>query len=379
MMDGQERASRNEVLGHVDEEELRKMRRCLVGVTAGVCSVGNIVGIVDHSVAKLSKSENLKNKENGDEKVGVAFGAEKDGVALEKLSEDTSQASSSGSSIDKKEATKFIGGAFIVSCTGESLGDYSNDSVRKPIKDGCGFEEEREKKGFQIQNLSIQEGAQGVGDVGVETKVLGSNEVNTFNDEVTLLEDRARDEGDVVGFPEIGLSRYSKKIIEDLSGMGLSVEALMDLNCVSLLASGEKHDRIKLGSSNPSAIGRSLSNSDLKRRWTDASVEAEKTLSLGKLLDIRGCGGLSVYPIRIIPWFLSGAGASIVEKVVGSWWYDDEFEFIGSRGVLVDSSIVWFMHRNLGSLFLRKTKYGWTRYAESNGSQKLLDCMEGEL
>ncbi|KAE8711939.1 hypothetical protein F3Y22_tig00110270pilonHSYRG00205 [Hibiscus syriacus] len=105
--------------------------------------------------------------------------------------------------------------------------------------------------------------------------------------------DRARDEGDVVSAPEIGLSSYAKKVIDDLSGMGLSVEASMELNCVSLLASGEKHDGIKLGSSNPSAIGRSLSESDLKRRWADASVEAEKTLSLGKLLGIKFVGSES--------------------------------------------------------------------------------------
>ncbi|KAE8678066.1 hypothetical protein F3Y22_tig00111445pilonHSYRG00069 [Hibiscus syriacus] len=36
-------ASRKEVKGHVDEDEVRKLKRCLVGVMAGVCTVGSIV------------------------------------------------------------------------------------------------------------------------------------------------------------------------------------------------------------------------------------------------------------------------------------------------------------------------------------------------
>ncbi|KAE8699368.1 hypothetical protein F3Y22_tig00110580pilonHSYRG00195 [Hibiscus syriacus] len=36
-------STRKEVKGHVDEDEVRKLKRCLVGVMAGVCSVGSIV------------------------------------------------------------------------------------------------------------------------------------------------------------------------------------------------------------------------------------------------------------------------------------------------------------------------------------------------
>ncbi|KAE8729664.1 hypothetical protein F3Y22_tig00003435pilonHSYRG00045 [Hibiscus syriacus] len=471
MMAGQEGASRKEVVGHVDEDEVRKLRRCLVGVMAGVCSVGSIVGrlqkwglgeirvqrlrgksflltiededlfimledlqwsylkeifvdvmlwieslcqkervvwieidglplhcwneitlkrlvglwgtfeaygenvkhqidcekvnmlistslvaridevvevvvdnmkfgvrvlevgMVDHSVAKLSKNENYKIKENGDMKVGVDFGAVKEGLSSEKNFEDTSDASSSGSSYDIKGATKNSGSAINVLCSGDILGDCRNDSVGKSIAVGCGSDEGRESVDNQFQNHSIQEYVQGVGDVGVETMALCSNAVYNINEGGTSMEAKAMDEGDFVGAPEV----------------------LMDLNCERLLASGEKHKRnsdITKNSKNEQfggdfvedsvmpeiyltknknlkkygslldiqdkvlskaeirkrnralkrknlkksdliyseLSGRSLSDSDLKRKWADATVEVEKTLSLGKILGINFVG-----------------------------------------------------------------------------------------
>ncbi|KAE8718287.1 hypothetical protein F3Y22_tig00110015pilonHSYRG00074 [Hibiscus syriacus] len=96
------------------------------------------VGMVDHSLVKLS--------------VGGIF------------------VRSSG---DKKGISTSRGGTFNVSCTGESLGDYSNDSVENSIE--------------------------GVGVDGVEIKALGSNVVNFINDGVIMIEDRVMDVGVVEG------------------------------------------------------------------------------------------------------------------------------------------------------------------------------------
>ncbi|KAE8684235.1 Detected protein of unknown function [Hibiscus syriacus] len=333
------------------------------------------VGMLDNSVAKLPIFENNKNKHNGVEKVGEEIGAIKVGVASEYLSDDKSEASSTGCSAEKKGITKISGGAFNVSCTEDSLGDCSQDFVGKPSEGGCSLEEGRESEGFQIQNISINEGVQGVGDVGVESKALGADEVIIFNDGVSILNDRDRDVGAVVGVAENGLSSHGNKAIEDSSGMGLSIEGLMDFNCVSWLALGENNEGIKVGNSNPRRItrdtgksnikekknsehfggdcgeepgvpeiswrkknkkskkfgslmdiqdkvlskaerkrrdralkrlnlkksdlitselsGRTLSDSDLKRRKADAFVKAEKTLELGKILGIKFVGSES--------------------------------------------------------------------------------------
>ncbi|KAE8657520.1 hypothetical protein F3Y22_tig00116989pilonHSYRG00020 [Hibiscus syriacus] len=64
--------SRKEVMGHVDEVEVRKLKRCLVGVMAGVCSVGSIVdrlhnwGLGDIKVHRLRGNSFLLTIEDED-------------------------------------------------------------------------------------------------------------------------------------------------------------------------------------------------------------------------------------------------------------------------------------------------------------------------
>ncbi|KAE8734277.1 hypothetical protein F3Y22_tig00000773pilonHSYRG00023 [Hibiscus syriacus] len=235
------------------------------------------VGMVDNSVAKLPIFENSKNKQNVIEKVGEEIGAVKDGVASEYLSDDKSKASSSGCSAEKKGITKISGGAFNVSCTEDSLGDCCQDCVGSR--------------------------ARRAGDVGVESKALGADEVIIFNNGVSMLNDRDRDVGAVVGVAENGLSSYGNKAIEESSRMGLSIEGLMDFNCASRLALWENNEgfkdkvlskaerkrrdralkRLNLKKSDlitSELSERSLSDSDLKRRKADAFVEAKKTLEL---------------------------------------------------------------------------------------------------
>ncbi|KAE8704159.1 hypothetical protein F3Y22_tig00110458pilonHSYRG00089 [Hibiscus syriacus] len=246
------------------------------------------VGMVDHSIVKLIKSGKSKEKEIGDEKDGVEIGADKDGGISENLATVSSETSSSRSSGDKNGNTLTSGGAFNIAYNGDNLGDCRKDGVGNMLEVDDGFDVGRERDGFQSIDHSLMEGGQGVGDGGVESKALGCNETNSINDGITLLEDRDKGVGVDVGSLENGLPSYCNNIFDDLSGMGFP-----DVNCVSLVASGEKQVGIQLGSFNPSVIGSSLSDSILKKRWDAASFEAEKTLALGKILGIEFVGSKS--------------------------------------------------------------------------------------
>ncbi|KAE8704162.1 hypothetical protein F3Y22_tig00110458pilonHSYRG00095 [Hibiscus syriacus] len=207
------------------------------------------VGMVDHSLVKLSKYEIIKKKEIEDEKDGVEVGADKKGVSSANFSVDPSEASESRSSVDKKGSPLSGGGTFDFVCTGDSLGVRTKVKVGKLIEVGCGIEKD-------------------------------SNMVKPIIDGVSRLDDRVMDGAFVVGSPEIRLPQ----------GMGLQAEDLMDLHNDSLAASRGKCDGIKLGLVNFTKKGRSLSDSDLKKMWVAAYVEADETLSVAKILCIMFVG-----------------------------------------------------------------------------------------
>ncbi|KAE8716669.1 hypothetical protein F3Y22_tig00110114pilonHSYRG00633 [Hibiscus syriacus] len=253
--------------------------------------------MVDHSLVNLSKSEFLKKKEIEDEKVGVEVGADKEVVSTANLDVVPSKAFESGSSDDKKGSFLSGGGFFVVACSVDSIGDRRKVSVGKTIEVGFGIDEGRESVGFQISDNSNHVGLQGLDIDGVEIKDVDSKVVKPIIDGVLKMEDKVLDGASVVGSPEIGLSR----------GLGLQAKDLMDSRRDILVASGGsvlgkclskaerrrreralKSSKVKKSDLLSSELsGRSLSDSDLKKRWVAAYVEAEETLSVAKMLGIK--------------------------------------------------------------------------------------------
>ncbi|KAE8704161.1 hypothetical protein F3Y22_tig00110458pilonHSYRG00093 [Hibiscus syriacus] len=348
-------ASRKEVMGNVDENGVRKLRRCLVGVMAGVCSVWSIVNRLHNwglgeikvqilrgnsflrtiededlfimledlqwsylkeifmdimlwteSICQMERvvwieidglplhywnevtlkrlvglwgrfeafGENVNHhidfekvnmliststearidetvdveKEIEDEKDGVEVGADKEGVSSANFSVDPSEASELGSSVNKKGSPLSDGSTFDVVGTGDSIRVRNKVNVGKLIEVGCGIEEGRERVSFQISDHSNHMGLQGLDIDGVLQK--------------------------------IGLLR----------AMGLQAEDLMDLHSDSMATSRGMCDGIKLGPVNYTEKGRSLLNSNLKKRWFAAYVEVDETLSVAKILGIKFVG-----------------------------------------------------------------------------------------
>ncbi|KAE8727705.1 hypothetical protein F3Y22_tig00005406pilonHSYRG00292 [Hibiscus syriacus] len=301
MLDGQEGSSRKEVLVHVDEEEVRKLMRCLVGKMAGVCSVGSIVdrlhnwGLGEIRVQRLRGNFFLLTIKDED----LFFMLED--LQWSYLKEIFVDVKMWTESLCHKERVVWLEiDGLLLQCwneitlkrlvglwgTFEAYGDnvkHHLDCEKVNMMISTTME-------ARIDEVVDVEGVQGVGDLGVESKALGADEVIIINDGVSMLNDRDRDVGAVVGVTEIGLPNNCNKAIEESSGMGLADEGFMDFNCDKVLSKRERkrRDRVlkRLNLKKYDLIfselsGRSLPDSDLKRRKADAYVEAEKTLVLG--------------------------------------------------------------------------------------------------
>ncbi|KAE8659915.1 hypothetical protein F3Y22_tig00116961pilonHSYRG00153 [Hibiscus syriacus] len=339
--------SRKEVMGHVDEVEVRKLKRCLVGVMAGVCSVGSIVdrlhnwGLGDIKVHRLRGNSFLLTIEDEDlfimledlqwsylKEIFVdvmlwtvflpkgesclAFGdnvshhldCEKVNMLISTSSEvridevvdvvvenkkfavrtlevrmadhsvchrekiDVSSVASQSGSSDGKKGSPSGGSPSDEACSGDSLNFRKNVSSVKPIEVGCGVKVGGEAVGVQTSDHFNHVGLQVVDIEGVENKAVESNVGSPFLDGVLLMEDRV------------------------LVGPGSSLDD-------SVLSKDErkrrdqalKRSKMKKSDLESSELsGRSLSDSDIKKRWAAAYAEAEETLSIAMMLGIKFAG-----------------------------------------------------------------------------------------
>ncbi|KAE8704160.1 hypothetical protein F3Y22_tig00110458pilonHSYRG00090 [Hibiscus syriacus] len=299
---GQGGESRKEVVGHVDEVELRKLRICLVGVMAVVCSVGSIVDRLQNWGLGEIRVQRLRGKTFlltiKDEDLFIML----EDLQWSYLKEIFVDIMLWIESLSHKERVVWIKlDGLLLYCWNEitlkrlaglwerfkAFGENINHlldcekvnmlistTLVARIDEVVDVVVEKQKFGVRVLEVGmvdhsivklIKYGKNNLGDcrndgVGnmfeaddgfnVESKALGCNETNSINDGVTFLEDRDKGVGVDVDSLENGLPSYCNNIVDDLSGMGFP-----DVNCVSLVVSGEKQVGNQLGSFNPSVIG----------------------------------------------------------------------------------------------------------------------------
>ncbi|KAE8732763.1 hypothetical protein F3Y22_tig00001732pilonHSYRG00047 [Hibiscus syriacus] len=268
------------------------------------------VRMLDNSLVNLSISEVRKKKEIEVEKVGVVV--DNEDVSQANLDAAPSEASESGSSYEKI-GSPFPGcESFDVACFGDNLADRKKVSGGKPIKVGCGFDEDSlvvKPSSARVLNIEVGvlEEASDVGspDIGLlqglglqaEEFMDSSNSIIKENSGIEHVEGACED---VSLFP-YQFMKKKKKVkkfgsLLDIQGKVLSKAERRMRDRALKSAKVKKSDLLASELS-----GTSLSDSDLKKRWDAAYFEAEETLAAAKLLGIKFAG----HDSKVIEEFVS--------------------------------------------------------------------------
>ncbi|KAL4277961.1 hypothetical protein GQ457_03G002160 [Hibiscus cannabinus] len=360
---GNQRDIPKRISGHVDDEELWRLRRCLVGEMSSVCSTRSIaLRLQDWGLGEINAqgSEKACYQLGESEQIGGTF-KDQPAVVSENLEKQPGE----------MEKTRGIECDQIV-CT-SSKGLNWAEAVKKNLNETDDRPSliqiaKDESQVIEAENLLYAKAVEDVSNMGC--KLTGpnneswakeiENKMNTGWDPNTKLSDKSsgthsEEERDNYFFSEL----EARKILSK-SKKGKRYGSLLELQDKAISGTERKKRdrawrRLRLNKKDlevSELSGRSLSESDLEVRWALATKEARKVLALGKnigmqivgdeqevineLANLEGLGaGEKVLAVKklirehIFDMVLlqETKKSSFAEEEVRRLWYDDEVDF----------------------------------------------------
>ncbi|KAL4318899.1 hypothetical protein GQ457_18G023820 [Hibiscus cannabinus] len=311
---GNQRDIPKRISGHVDDEELWRLRRCLVGEMSSVCSTRSIaLRLQDWGLGEINAqgSEEACYQLGESEQIGGTF-KDQPAVVSENLEKQPGE----------MEKTRGIECDQIV-CT-SSKGLNWAEAVKKNLNETDDRPSliqiaKDESQVIEAENLLYAKAVEDVSNMGC--KLTGpnneswakeiENKMNTGWDPNTKLSDKSS-------------GTHTRKILSK-SKKGKRYGSLLELQDKAISGTERKKRdrawrRLRLNKKDlevSELSGRSLSESDLEVRWALATKEARKVLALGKNIGMQIVGDEQ----EVINELAN------LEEEVRRLWYDDEVDF----------------------------------------------------